>query len=103
MAKIFALLVDVMEVGSNNLEMGEDTEDIDMGEASLPPGWVVRAAGMREVPVSSFGIFFVIIKIIFFIIITRWWSPPPATSSPPGSKPSSIWSVWARWTRWWRR
>ena len=100
MAKIFALLVDLMAVSSNNLEMGEDMENMeDMGEASLPPGWVARAAGMSEVAFSSF----VIIKITLFIIIPRWWSPPPATSSPPGSEPSSTWSVWARWTRWWRR
>ena len=89
MAKIFALLVDLMAVSSNNLEMGEDMENMeDMGEASLPPGWVVRAAGMREVAFSSFGIF-VIIKIILFIIITRWWSPPPATSFRPEFEPSS--------------
>ena len=51
-------MVDEMEVGSNNLEMGEDMEDL--GGASLPPGWVVRAAGMREVLVSS-------ISTIFFL------------------------------------
>ena len=68
-AKIFALLVDVMEVGSNTEDMGEDIEVL--GETNLPPGWIVRAAGMREVLVSSFGIVFVIIKIILFIIITR--------------------------------